>query len=127
MTSGIFLSPEYDQQIRGLIRQDRGTHRNVNESEGLQAKKLPSRFRTLAVILDEALPAPTSALEPTTAKATVLRWSVSNAKYTETEFQIDVFNHAESKAHAINTFGAAQPIDGHFWFFGDCEPMANRE
>ena len=126
MPDGVMLSKEYERQIRDLIRRDRGAHRTLNELEGKQSSKKPSRFPPRAVILDAALVAPSTAVTPTKALATVLRWSTADEAYVETSQQIYVFNHAETKSHAIDTFGAAIHINGHYWFFGDCEAMASR-
>ena len=81
-----------------------------------------------AVILDASLPAATHALTgAASALATVCRWSVDDEEYTETEIQIEVWNHSESKDYADDTFGVAKYIDNHWFFFGDCGAMAARE
>jgi hypothetical protein len=48
-------------------------------------------------------------------------------KYEESPEQVTVWNHSETASHAINTFGWAKHLDGHYWFFGDCEAMNDRE
>ncbi len=79
------------------------------------------------VILDAALAAASnSKTGATSCLATVCEWSVEDEEYTETETQLTVWNHSESTDHAINTFGLARQIDGHLWFFGDCDAMASR-
>jgi hypothetical protein len=78
-----------------------------------------------AVILDAALPAASNAKTGATfALATVLEWD--GAAYTETDEQETVWNHSESTSYGVNTFGKAEQIDGHFWFFGDCAAMVAR-
>jgi hypothetical protein len=47
-------------------------------------------------------------------------------EYSETTDQITVWNHSESDSYEVDTFGKAEWIDGHWWFFGDCGPMAAR-
>lgn len=84
--------------------------------------------RKYAVVLDEALAAAGDSMRsPTSGLATVLEWSTTDEEYTESELQIEAWNHSESTDHAIDTFGVAEWIDGHYWFFGDCDAMANRE
>ena len=83
-----------------------------------------TKFRIYAVILDEALTGGTF-LAPSSGLATTCRWSVEDGEYTQTELQITVYNHS-SEDHAVDTPGAAILIDGHYWFFADCEPIASR-
>jgi len=83
----------------------------------------------LCVILDAALAKATnSKTGATSCLATVCYWSVITERYTESVpvRQVKVWNHSETTAHAINTFGWARWIDAHFWFFGDCAAMAAR-
>jgi hypothetical protein len=81
----------------------------------------------VAVILDAALDVATHALTgATSALATRLDWSVTNEEYTESSQQITVWNHSESDSYEVDTFGMALWIDGHWWFLGDCGPMAAR-
>ena len=80
-----------------------------------------------AVILDAALSVATnSKTGATSCLATICVWDSPTEQYTETTRQITVWNHSESTGYAINTFGDAKKIDGHFWFFGDCAAMAAR-
>jgi hypothetical protein len=80
-----------------------------------------------AVILDADLPAASHALTgATSCLATVCEWDSTDEEYAETAKQITVWNHAEATAHVEDTFGIARWIDGHWHFFGDCEPMAAR-
>ena len=84
----------------------------------------------LCVILDDSLAVATDAKTgATSGDATVCEWDVDAEEYTESDpvRQITVYNHSESTAHAIDTFGVARWIQGHWWFFGDCEAMADRE
>jgi hypothetical protein len=84
----------------------------------------------IAVILDAALGVATHALTgATSAMATRCDWSVSDEEYTEAPDsvpQVKVWNHSETDEYEINTFGKAEWIDGHWWFMGDCGPMASR-
>lgn len=80
-----------------------------------------------AVILDADLAAASHALTgATSCLATVCEWSAVDEEYTETDVQITVWNHAEATSHVTDTFGVARIINGHWHFFGDCEPMASR-
>lgn len=84
----------------------------------------------IAVILDAALGVATHALTgATSAMATRCDWSVSDEEYTEAPDsvpQVKVWNHSESDEYEADTFGKAEWIDGHWWFMGDCGPMASR-
>ena len=82
-----------------------------------------------AVILDAALAVATdSKTGATSALATVCYWSITDDEYTESDpvQQITVYNHSESTSYSEDTFGVAQWINGHWWFFGDCTAMAAR-
>lgn len=86
-------------------------------------------MRERVVILDASLPVATnSKTGATSCLATVCYWSVSDEEFTEADpvQQITVWNHSESTAHAVDTFGIARWISGHWMFFGDCDPMASR-
>ncbi len=79
------------------------------------------------VILDGSLAKASHALTGgTNCLATVCEWNGDDDEYVETAKQITVWNHAEATAHATNTFGYARFKDGHWHFFGDCDPMAAR-
>jgi len=84
----------------------------------------------IAVILDAALAVATHSLTgATSCLATRCDWSVEDEEYTEASGdveQITVWNHSESDSYEVDTFGKAEWIDGHWWFVGDCGPMANR-
>jgi hypothetical protein len=80
-----------------------------------------------AVVLDAALAVATHAFTgATSALATRLDWSIVNEEYTESDQQITVWNHSETDEYETDTFGMAMWIDGHWWFLGDCGPMASR-
>lgn len=84
-------------------------------------------YQEHAVILDADLAAATHALTGgASCLATVCAWDSGVSDYIETARQITVWNHAEATAHLTDTFGIARWIDGHWHFFGDCEPMASR-
>lgn len=121
------IGPEYDGQIRQTIIAVRSMGRTSSEMDLSAQQKATSRFPDHAVILDAALAVATHALTgATSALATVCKWDTTDEEYIETALQITVWNHAESTAHAIDTFGIARHIDGHWHFFGDCDPMAAR-
>jgi hypothetical protein len=88
------------------------------------------------VVLDEELPEAEHSFKPSKAKATFLDWSHADQEYRERSlpggledetFQVDVFNHRETKSYEEDTFGMVFWIDGHWCFAGDCDPMADRE
>lgn len=86
-------------------------------------------MRDRVVILDAALAVATnSKTGATSCLATVCYWSVADSDFSESDpvQQITVWNHSEVTAHAVNTFGIARWIAGHWMFFGDCDPMASR-
>ncbi len=84
----------------------------------------------IAVILDAALDVATHALTgATSCLATRCDYSVEDQEYTEASGdveQVTVWNHSESDSYEADTFGKAEWIDGHWWFMGDCGPMASR-
>lgn len=98
---------------------------------GLQVDKGPRPLGQQAdycVILDEQLVVATNAkLGATSGLATICVWDVEQEEFTETEEQITVWNHSESTAHEVNTIGVARWCAQHWWFFGDCGAMADRE
>lgn len=84
-------------------------------------------YQEHAVILDADLAAATHALTgASSCLATVCEWDSGTNDYIETARQITVWNHAEATSHVTDTFGLARWIDGHWHFFGDCDPMASR-
>lgn len=81
----------------------------------------------LCVILDGALAAASnSKTGATKTTATICEWDFDLEDYVETDETEEVFNHSESIDHAIDTFGVAKYQDGHYWFKGDCDAMAER-
>lgn len=83
--------------------------------------------RDRIVILDANLAAATHALTgASSCLATCCSWDSATSDYTELSEQITVWNHSEATSHVTDTFGIARWIDGHWHFFGDCEPMAAR-
>lgn len=129
--TGVVMSPEFNKQVIEAVRRDIRTRgvKTVDTEYGQGNQRLtPSRFPERAVILDAALPAATnSKTGASSGLATIQRWSVTDEEYVETESQLTVWNHSESTSHAVDTFGTCRFIDGHYWFFGDCEAMASRE
>ena len=127
--SGVIPSREFNDQLVELVKRDRRTHGNkiVDTDYDNQQRLLSSRFPERCVILNSALPAATnSKTGATSGMATICRWSMENEEYTETEQQIKVWNHSEATGHAVDTFGTARFINGHYWFFGDCDAMVAR-
>lgn len=116
------VSPEYDAQIRDTIRDVRGGKRRTREADVVNPMPTPSKFPSLAVILDENLDAVTNPLQPTSALARLCKWSVADSQYSEVAPQIRVWNHSFT-GYVQHTLGAAVNIDGHHWFFGDCVAM----
>lgn len=96
-----------------------------------QTKHYPQRptvyetNRIYAVILDAELAASTF-LAPTSGLATVCRWSVADDEYTQTTQRLTVYNHSTANAAAVDTPGVAIWIDGHWWFFADCDAITGR-
>lgn len=128
MTEPVDISAGYEKQIRAAVAHYFRTYRNGSELEQAGQHKTPSAFPDHAVILNAELPGATHALTgATSCLATICQWDTSANTYKETDQQIRVWNHAESTDHAADTFGVARNINGHYWFFGDCEPMASRE
>ena len=83
--------------------------------------------RKYCVILDAALAVATnSKTGATSCLATICDWSGTAYVESNPVRQITVYNHSESTAYAIDTFGFTKTIDGHWWFFGDCAAMAAR-
>ena len=122
--SGRLLSDGLYQQIGQTVRRVRRLDRTLSEANTSNARGASSSFPIRAVILDEALTGG-SFLAPSSGLATVCRWSVEDGEYTQTELQITVYNHSSEEPEA-DTPGAAILIDGHHWFFADCEPLASR-
>lgn len=125
--SGGMIGPEYDGQIRQTIIAVRSMGRTSSEMDLSAPERAASRFSSHAVVLDATLSAATnSKTGARKALATIQRWSVTQEKYVESSQQITVWNHSETAAFSVNTFGEARMIDGHWFFFGDCAAMASR-
>lgn len=125
--SGSLVGPELHKQITDTIVGVRQMGRTSSEMDLSAQQKLASRFPDHLVILDSALPAATHALTGVSScLATVCRWSVEEEEAVETDLQIKVWNHSESKAYDDDTFGVARFIQGHWLFFGDCAGMLDR-
>lgn len=120
------FTPEQARALWQDYQRRQGIPTDSNTSSGPQR----GHQRPVAVILDEALDVATHSLTgATSALATRCDWSVANEEYTEapgTVDQITVWNHSESQSFEADTFGKAEWIDGHWWFFGDCAPMEAR-
>ena len=117
------LTPEQGRALwQDLLSRRQQPHATVSNNEFA-----PMRDRV--VILDAALAVATnSKTGATSCLARVCYWSVSGNTFSEStpSQQITVWNHSETTAHAINTFGIARWIAGHWMFFGDCGAMASR-
>ena len=117
------LTPEQARALwHDLLSRRQQPHATVSSNEFA-----PMRDRV--VILDAALAVATnSKTGATSCLATVCYWSVADSDFSESDpvQQITVWNHSEVTAHAVNTFGVARWISGHWMFFGDCDPMAAR-
>jgi hypothetical protein len=120
---GVF-TPEQARALWQDYQRRRGMPTDSNTSRG------PRPMGTqppITVILDAALDVATdSKTGATSCLATRLAYSVVDEEYSETTDQITVWNHSESDSYEVDTFGKAEWIDGHWWFFGDCGPMAAR-
>jgi len=118
------------QLTEGQMKAVRDTVRKVRTMHGGEVQPTVRKQgvnRSLAVVLDAALEAAGNSMtSPTSGDATVLTWSTTDEEYTESSEQITVWNHSESTTHSIDTFGKAEWIDGHWWFFGDCAAMGFR-
>lgn len=118
-----FNQEGYDEH-RKIVREVTRRMRNEAPQRGRYTNP---RTMAVAVILDDELAAASHALTgATSGLATVCQWSAVTETYEETEVQITVWNHAEQTSHAVDTFGVAKDIDGHWHFFGDCGAMAER-
>lgn len=118
------FTPEQARALWQDYQRRRGMPTDSNTSRG------PRPMGTqppITVILDAALDVATdSKTGATSCLATRLAYSVVDEEYSETTDQITVWNHSESDSYEVDTFGKAEWIDGHWWFLGDCAPMAAR-
>lgn len=125
----IQISRGLGNQIVGVVRRDlrRGRRSRDADLELETPSNKPSRFKEHVVILDASLAAASHSLTgATSCLATRCKWNTATEEYTETSQQLTVWNHSEHTSHAADTFGVIRHIDGHWHFFGDCEPMALR-
>lgn len=131
MTTGNLLSDGLLKQVLAVVKNYLKTHNVTVEHDEPRNPRQATRFKTHAVILDEALAgtsflsAPTGSIDPVEPNATICEVDITTGTYTQTEDRLAVANHSATD-HAVDTPGAAIPIDGHFWFFGDCDPVADR-
>ncbi len=132
MTTGNLLSDGLLDQVLAVVKHFLKTHKNTLEHQDPTSPRPTTRFRTHAVILDEALDAASSFLgagtgssDPAEPNATVCEIDLSTNTYKQTEQRLSVVNHSTTD-HPVDTPGAAIPINGHYWFFGDCDPVADR-
>lgn len=128
MTDVVDISAEYEKQIRQVVRRDLSRRRASAEYVEPMTLKAASRFPEIACILDETLnPASNAKTGGASAMASVCEWNTDTEEWAETGEQQKVWNHSENANFAENTFGFARNIRGHYVFFGDCSPMADRE
>lgn len=123
--SGRLISDALYSQIASTIREVRHMKRRGSAPHLRGMQGASSTFLPRAVILDETLTGG-SFLAPSSGLATVCRWSTESGTYVQTELQITVWNHSSSEDLEVDTPGAALLIDGHYWLFADCEPLAAR-
>ena len=127
------LSEGLLKQITELIRKDRDSSDATSFTDGNNwGIRRPSMLKTKAVILDEALSGASSFLsegdgsnDPEEPNATICEYDRDTNTYTQTEERLAVTSHS-TESHAVDTPGAAIPIDGHYWFFGDCNAVTSR-
>jgi len=120
--SGGLIDPALYDQLHEMWRWYKTNVIGSGDEATPEAAKPPTRYPRRAVILDAALTAG-SLLSPTSAQARLCEWDGSG--YEQTDKQITVYNHSQ-ESHETDTGGAAIWIDGHWWFFGDCEPEEDR-
>ncbi len=123
--AGVKLTREFAERAAAVIRRvENGALPNQGD---VPKRRIKSRDK-IAVVLDEALDAATNAMsEATSALATICIWSEKDEEYTETDQQETVWNHSETDSYEVDTFGFMIEIEsGHWWFMGDCGPMADR-
>ena len=132
MLDGNLLSDALLAHLYDVLRDFVRTNRLTTEFDEETPRKSQSLFLIHAVILDADLDAPASFLDEPTGStdpgdpnATICLWSKADNKYTQTEKRLAVSNHSTTD-HAIDTPGAAIAINGHYWFFGDCDPIVDR-
>jgi hypothetical protein len=117
-----------DERTYGFNKDDAEALLNrIETGETGYREATPRQAKPRAFILDEALDVATHSLTgATSCLATRCEWSTEDEEYTETDEQETVWNHSESDSYEADTFGFAIRIDGHWWFMGDCGPMASR-
>ena len=131
MSDGNLLSDAALAQVYDVIRHFHRTERVSTEHQETQRGRIPSRFPIHAVILDEDLDGAmflsvgTGSADLAEPNATICDYDSKTRKYTQTKKRIAVTNHSATD-HVIDTPGAAIPVNGHYWFFGDCDPMFDR-
>jgi len=118
------FTPEQARMLWQDYQQRKGLPVSGQTSRG--SRPLPYQ-PPIAVVLDATLAvAVNSKTGATSALATRCIWSSEQNEYSELQIQITVWNHSESDHYDAGTFGFASWIDGHWWFIGDCAPMAAR-
>lgn len=127
MTDVVDISAEYEKQIRQVVRRDLSRRRASAEYVEPMKIKAARRFPEIACILNATLgPATNFKTGGTSAMATVLDWNTDTEEWTESGKEEKVWNHSETANFAADTGGFARHIRGHYVFFGDCSPMADR-
>ena len=124
---------------RRVRRMEQGT--NTAGNVGEPPNGLPNM---VPVILNNNLAAASHSKRGVKGKASICTWDDERGMFVEwrdvendpegafepDDIIVDVWNHSEHSEHDEGTFGlaiwAGWPI-GHYWFFGDCEAMDERE
>ena len=132
MPDGNLISDALLAQIGAVVKLALRNERRTSEHSEPASSRTPTRFKTHAVILDEELAGVETFLSEASGStdlaepnATICEWDAETKKYKQTEKRLAVASHS-AEAHEVDTPGAAIPIDGHYWFFGECSPMENR-
>lgn len=126
---------DYERQIRKVVRAYMNQHWQSEESATSQSR-IPSRFRRYAVILDEDLPGveflaasddeeDRNEQQQLPPNATICRYLKGKRQYVQTKDRLRVEPH-DAEDHDKDTHGVAIPVDGHYWFFGACDPLTDR-
>lgn len=130
----VLLSAAYEAQIRKVVVAFLGRHLDLTEHAEKPRERKASRFTTTAVILDEDLPGADFLMTDESEEvdegipepnATICRLNKTTMLYEQTEDRLHVYNRS-AEDHEADTPGAAIPVNGHYWFFGDCDPLSDR-
>ena len=122
-----FFTPEQARALWQDYLSRQQLNPSISKNQKQERQPVFATAPDVACVLDEALSvASNSKTSADSATATICRRNPTTGQYTETTDTLQVWNHSESKSFAEDTFGFARMINGHWVFFGDCEPMAAR-